>query len=107
IVLAIGQIVFRNAWWGVWLSVGLMCGTLFWALRFILPSVWALFGAVIAAMQFGIFGIWMNSYFGGAVAATAGALVLGSLTRMKDPAKLRSSAMLCALGVILLFATRP
>jgi hypothetical protein len=107
LVLAAGQLVFRHAWWGVWISVGVMCGALFWSLRFVIPPVWALFAAFVAAMQFGIFGIWMNSYFGGAVAATAGALVLGSLMRMKDPAKARSSAMLCAFGIILLFATRP
>lgn len=107
LVLAAGQLLFFHPWWGVWLSVGIMCGALFWALRYIIPPSWALFGAFIAAMQFGIFGIWMNSYFGGAVAATAGALVLGSLMRMRKAGKTRSSAMLCALGIILLFATRP
>jgi hypothetical protein len=49
----------------------------------------------------------MNSYFGGAVAATAGALVMGSLMRMRHSEKARSSAMLCAFGLIVLFATRP
>lgn len=83
LVLALGEVVFRHPWWGVWLSIGLMCGTLFWALRYVIPPVWAMFGAIISALQFGIFGIWMNSYFGGAVAATAGALVLGSLVRIK------------------------
>jgi hypothetical protein len=107
LVLAAGKIFFFHPWWGVWLSVGIMCGTLFWALRLVIPPVWALFGAFAAAMQFGIFGLWMNSYFGGALAATAGALVMGSLVRMKAPGKARSSAMLCALGLILLFASRP
>jgi hypothetical protein len=107
LVLAAGQLLFFNPWWGVWLSVGIMCGSIFWALRFVIPPAWALFGSFMAAMQFGIFGIWMNSYFGGAVAATAGALVLGSVMRMREPGKARSSAALCGLGIILLFATRP
>jgi len=107
LMLAAGQVLFRHPWWGVWISVGIMCGTICWALGTVIPPVWALFGAVIAAMQFGIFGIWMNSYFGGAVSAAAGALVLGALASLKAPEKWRRAAILCGLGLILLFATRP
>ena len=107
IVLAAGEIVFHNAWFGVWISIGLMCASLCWALRGILPARWALFGAFAAALQFGIFGLWMNSYFGGAVAAAAGALVLGSLARMPLPGKARSSSALCAFGIVLLMSSRP
>ena len=107
IVLAAGEIVFHNAWFGVWISIGLMCATLCWALRGILPARWALFGAFAAALQFGIFGLWMNSYFGGAVAASAGALVSGSLARIQIPGKARSSSALCALGIVLLMSSRP
>lgn len=106
-VLALGQIIFGHPWWGVWLSVGIMCGAICWALRFVLPPAWALFGSMLAALQFGIFGIWMNSYFGGAVSATAGALVFGALAAFRTPEKWRSMSMLCAFGIILLFATRP
>ncbi|HVW85475.1 MAG TPA: hypothetical protein VHB50_12380 [Bryobacteraceae bacterium] len=107
LVLAFGQVVFRHAWFGVWISIGVMCAALCWALGYVLPPVWALFGAFAAALQFGIFGLWMNSYFGGAVAATAGALALGSLVRMKRGIARRSSAALCAFAIILLFSTRP
>ncbi len=75
VALAVGQLVTGQPWWGVWASVGLMCGILYWALGGILPRGWALFGACAAAVQFGIFGFWMNSYFGGAVTACGGALV--------------------------------
>jgi hypothetical protein len=107
LILAAGQVVFRHPWWGVWISVGIMCGTICWALGAVIPPAWALFGALIAALQFGIFGIWMNSYFGGAVSATAGALVLGALASLKTPKKRLSAGILCGLGIILLFATRP
>jgi hypothetical protein len=107
LVLAFGQLVFGSPWFGVWLSIGLMCGVLCWALGYVMPPSWALFGAFAAALQFGIFGLWMNSYFGGAAAATAGALVLGSIVRIRIPGKTRSSAALCAFGIILLFASRP
>jgi hypothetical protein len=107
LVLAIGQVVFRHPWFGVWIGIGIMCASLVWALSYIMPLGWALFGGMIAGLQFGIFGLWMNSYFGGAVAATAGALIAGSLMRVRIPGKGASSAALCAFGIIVLFASRP
>ncbi|MES1258937.1 MAG: hypothetical protein ABUS51_10920, partial [Acidobacteriota bacterium] len=107
LILAAGQLLFHHPWWGVWLSVGLMCGVFCWALGYVVPPAWALTGALGAALQTGIFGLWMNSYFGGAVAAAAGALVLGSLARMKRTGRAASSGALCALGIVLLFASRP
>jgi hypothetical protein len=107
LVLAFGQVVMRHAWWGVWLSMGVMFGAICWALMLVMPNVWALAATLGAGLQFGIFGIWMNSYFGGAVAATGGALVMGSLARMRDERLQRRSAALCAFGVIILFASRP
>ena len=107
LVLAFGEIFFRDAWYGVWISIGVMCAAICWALGYVLPPRWALFGAIAAALQFGIFGLWMNSYFGGAVAATAGALVLGSLVRMRIQGKTKSSAALCASGIVVLMASRP
>jgi hypothetical protein len=82
-----------------------MCGSLCWALGKILPPGWALFGALAAALEFGIFGFWMNSYFGGALTACGGALVFGALPGMRR--KTVSSSALCGAGLMLLFATRP
>src|SRR5581483_7075658 len=59
LVLAMGQVVFGHPWWGVWISMGLMCGALCWALGEIVPPIWAFAGALGAALQFGIFGLWM------------------------------------------------
>ncbi|MDP9054531.1 MAG: hypothetical protein M3N93_09565 [Acidobacteriota bacterium] len=110
VVLAAGQTIAKHPWWGVWFSAGLMCGALYWALAPVLPLQWALFGSAVAALQFGIFGFWMNSYFGGAVAAVAGALVFGSLNRLKRIARGKEAAGLGALagfGLVILFASRP
>lgn len=107
LILAFGQVVFGHPWWGVWLSVGIMCAAFCWALSTVLPMTWALFGALLAALQFGIFGIWMNSYFGGAVSATAGALIFGSLANLRNTGRWRRMAVLCAAGLAILFATRP
>jgi hypothetical protein len=104
-MLAAGQLIAGKPWWGVWASVGLMCGILCWALGNILPPSWALFGALMAALQFGIFGFWMNSYFGGALTACGGALVFGALLGMRR--RPVSSSALCGAGLILLFCTRP
>jgi hypothetical protein len=103
LALASGQVVLGNAWWGVWLSTGLMCAALCWALGFVVPLRWAFFGSLLAALQFGVFGFWMNSYFGGAVPAIGGALVLGSLVRRHAV----SSGVLAAGGVIIVLASRP
>jgi hypothetical protein len=103
--LAAGQVLTGEPWWGVWASVGLMCGALCWALTWVFPLPWALCGALGAGLQFGVFGFWMNSYFGGAMAAAGGAIVAGSLARMR--LKSASSGVLCGAGLMLLFATRP
>jgi hypothetical protein len=103
--LAAGQVAGGHPWWGVWLEMGVMFGAICWALSQALPVRWALLGAFLAALQFGIYGFWMNSYFGGAVAASGGALVLGSLLRMRRLPE--TSGALCAFGLIVLFASRP
>jgi hypothetical protein len=107
LVLAAGQVFFGHPWWGVWLSIGMMFGTICWALTFVMPVHWAFWGTFCAGLQFGIFGLWMNSYFGGAPAAMAGALAVASLARMRHTNKQRTSAALCGLAIILTFASRP
>jgi hypothetical protein len=103
IALAAGEAILKNPWWGVWLTTGLMCGALCWALGFVVPPRWALWGALLAALQFGIFGYWMNSYFGGAVPALGGALIFGGITRR--PAV--SSSLIAAAGLLVVLASRP
>lgn len=105
LVLAAGEVLTGNPWWGVWISIGLMCGALCWGLSYLLPLPWALCGALGAGLQYGIFGFWMNSYFGGAIAAAAGAMVAGSLARMRG--KPVSSGIVCGAGLVMLFASRP
>src|SRR5579864_8988151 len=71
-----------------------------------MPSRWALLGGVIAVLRFGVFGYWANSYWGGALGATGGALVLGALPRIKRSQGVRD-AVVMALGMVLLANTRP
>lgn len=104
--LAFGQVVLGHPFWGVWLSGGLMCAAICWCLQAWLPPGWALVGSVMALIRLGTFSYWVDSYWGGTVAAFAGALALGALPRIKQHQRVRD-AVLMAIGMALLAWTRP
>ncbi|SPE31689.1 conserved membrane hypothetical protein [Acidobacteriia bacterium SbA2] len=106
LVLALGRIATGHPFWGVWLSVGLMCAAICWMLEGWMPPGWALLGGFLAAIRLGTFSYWANSYWGGAVAATGGALVLGALPRIKPGPRVRD-ALLMGLGLAILANSRP
>ncbi|MGD0775862.1 MAG: hypothetical protein ABSC05_23855 [Candidatus Solibacter sp.] len=110
VVMAAAQVLTGQPWIGVWLSVGFLCAALCWMLQGWVSPGWALLGGALAVARFGVFSYWMNSYYGGAVAAAGGALVLGALPRILRRRNWRDAALMGATlgaGLAILANSRP
>lgn len=105
--LALGSKLFGHPWFGVWLSFGLFAGSLCWMLQNWVPPVYALLGTLITLARISILGYWMNSYWGGAVAAIGGCLLLGALPRLARTQVKSKDVVLAGIGLVLLANTRP
>ena len=108
LALSAGQVIGGNPIVGVWLSFGLMCATICWMLYSWVGPRWALFGGFLALINpmLGVASYWAQSYWGGAVAATGGALVLGGIRRLMHQPRLHH-ALLVGVGLAILANSRP
>jgi hypothetical protein len=106
LLLAAGQALFARPFVAVWLSVGVMGGAICWMLQGWMPPQWALLGGFLAILRLGTFSYWADSYYGGALAAIGGALVLGALPRIRRQRRL-VDALLMGLGLAIIANTRP
>ena len=106
LVLGLAQRLTGEPWIGVLVSVAVMCAVFTWMLQGWMPPQWALLGGVFAVVRYGIFSYWINSYWGGAVAAIGGALLLGALPRLRRRLSWQQS-ILFTLGLVILGNSRP
>jgi hypothetical protein len=104
--LALGWRLLGHPWFGVLISYGVFAACLCWMLQNWVPPIYAALATAITLAQISIFGYWMNSYWGGAVAASAGCLLLGVLPRLARRVKSKD-VVLAALGLVILANTRP
>jgi hypothetical protein len=105
-LLAAGQVLGGHPITAVWIAGAVMCASICWMLQGWLPAPWALLGGVLAVLRLGIFSYWVNSYWGAALPAIGGALILGALPRLRRGWKARHGFLL-ALGLVMLANSRP
>lgn len=106
LAMAVGRALFGLPWAGVLLTTGAFCALVYWMLLGWVPPVWALVGGLLAVMEFGPLSQWMNSYWGGSLAAMAGCLVFGALPRVAEKGRVRDGVLL-GLGLAVHALTRP
>lgn len=104
-VLALG-ILLGTPWIGVLLSVAAMCAALTWMLQAWFPPHWALIGGILAIVRLDLSCYWSQGYWGGAVALTAAALLMGALPRLMHHRRVRD-ALILGVGVAILANSRP
>lgn len=103
--LALGQVL-GSPWIGVLLTAAAMCAAVYWMLCAWMPARWAFLGGTLVALKLGFTSYWMNSYWGGAVAAIGGALVMGALARILKRPRWQD-AVLLGSGIAILANSRP
>lgn len=106
LVLAVGQVVFGHPAAGLWISAALFAAAVWWALRARLSSGWSFVWSVLAIARFASSGYWAQSYWGGLVAATGGALALGGALRLCRSAR-AVDALALGVGGGVLALSRP
>jgi len=96
---------FGHPWYGVLLSCMIMATALVWMVRGYFSTRWAIIAGIFIIIRFALWNYWSSSYWGGAVAATGGALVFGALPRLSKTTGPRQILASVCLGLGLLFLT--
>ncbi|HET8667739.1 MAG TPA: hypothetical protein VFM10_07140 [Terriglobales bacterium] len=104
--MALGIVFGRNPWWGLWLTTGLMCAAICWALQPLIRPKYALVAGLLCAMKYGLFTPYGHPYWDGSVAALGGALTLGAFVRLKRTRR-PWHVFVLVLGIALLANSRP
>ena len=104
--LAFGRSVFGYPWFGVCLAMGLMFAAFCWMLHGWVAPPYAVAATLLAVFEWGFTSYWINSYWGGAVPALGGALIVGAVPRLAR--RIDLGPVLAGLaGAVLLGNSRP
>src|SRR5687767_7099535 len=106
LVLALGQIATGSPAVGVWLSVGIMAAATAWMLLIWLPVHWAMLTSLLFTVQMSWLSYWSHTYWGGAVAATGGALAFGAFRAFTKRQNL-TLGLILGVGLGILALSRP
>lgn len=104
--LAAGQVLMGMPIAGVWLSFAAASASVCWMMQGVAPNRWSLLAGVLFSLHPMISIAWGETYWGGAVAASGGALMFGSLARLDRRSSMITSLVL-GLSVVVLAASRP
>lgn len=103
--LALG-ILFGEPIYGVWLCQAMLASASVWMARAYMPLRWAGAVGAFVAIWFGFICYWVQSYWGGTIAAIGSVLIWGAVRRLHVRVKYGPSIML-GLGAALLLLSRP
>ena len=106
VALALGKVLLGHPWFGVMLSCAAMAAAICWMLQAWMPARWALLGGLLSLVRLAIYSYWMNSYWGGSVAAIGGCLVMGAYPRVVKRGQF-GYAWAIGAGLFILANTRP
>lgn len=105
LLLALGQVLTGYPIVGVWLSIVLACLATGWMLRAWLPPRWALLGGLLTTIHPLVLH-WSQNYWGGAVAMSGGALLLGAFPRILREMRVQDGVVM-GIGMGILANSRP
>jgi hypothetical protein len=106
IPMFIGLFLGIGVWGGVLLSMVALTVAVYWMVREWMNAKYAFIAAFIVIIRYGLFSLWVNSYWGGAFTALGGVFLLGGFKAVRSRRNLASGAMV-GLGVVILMSTRP
>lgn len=107
LLMSLGIATGGHPFLGIWLGLAIMSATVAWMLHAWLPPRWALLGASLFTLHFGITSNWTYYHSGGGIPSViGGALLLGAMRRaMQKPSF--SSGFLIGAGLLILSFGRP
>ena len=106
---ALGEALFDEPRYGLWLQGGALAAAVAWMLFGWLSPRLAVIGSLLAVGRYTLAGPWVQTFYNGALAGIGGALALGALGRLlRRPADTRVGlGIALGAGFGLLAATRP